>query len=141
MAENENENENENDEEEEEEMYEEEELGDENTNKEIQQNSSDTNFTEKKISPKNNSKSVEYSVDENILKSVKKTVNENKADQLFIQGFSETITVSISVYASTETEIPFLISSSTSSPNLILGGGIGPSGPISHSPFFGMGGR
>lgn len=45
--------------------------------------------------------------------------------------------LSISVYATTETEIPFFISSSTSSPNLILGGGNGPLGSNSLSPSFG----
>ena len=45
--------------------------------------------------------------------------------------------LSISVYASTETEIPFYISSTTSSPNLVLGGGNGPTGVTSLSPSFG----
>lgn len=45
--------------------------------------------------------------------------------------------LSISVYATTETEIPFYISSTTSSPNLILGGGNGPTGVTSLSPSYG----
>ena len=44
--------------------------------------------------------------------------------------------VSIFVYATTETEIPFFISSSTSSPKLILGGGNGPTGLSSLSPSY-----
>ena len=50
-------------------------------------------------------------------------------------------TISISVYANTVTEIPFLISSATSSPNLILGGEMGSSGSSTFwnpsSPSFG----
>jgi hypothetical protein len=45
--------------------------------------------------------------------------------------------LSISVYATTETEIPFFISSSTSSPNLILGGGNSSLGSNPLSPSFG----
>ena len=50
-------------------------------------------------------------------------------------------TISISVYANTVSEIPFLISSATSSPNLILGGEMGSSCSSSYwnpsSPSFG----
>ena len=45
--------------------------------------------------------------------------------------------LSITVYATTETEIPFFICSTTSSPNLILGGGNNPLGSCPLSPSFG----
>ena len=69
---------------------------------------------------------------------IEKTVN---TEALPYMSLSLPGTISISVYANTVTEIPFLISSATSSPNLILGGEMGSSGSSTFwnpsSPSFG----
>ena len=56
-------------------------------------------------------------------KNIDEALIDNKNESPSINSVNDAIKFSISVFASTETEIPFLISSATSSPNLVLGGG------------------
>ena len=74
--------------------------------------------------------------DELMLKSLEGIITENKRDGISMNSVNNEMNFSISVFANTEVEIPFLISSATSSSYIILGGGgIGSPGSLFHSHF------
>ena len=114
-------------------------LSERETNTEIDRKSE--NFEEINISKEistiqRNLLSLGTAKDEQMLKSVEGIETENKREGISMNSLNNEMKFSISVFANTEVEVPFLISSATSSSYIILGGGgIGSPGSLFHSHF------